>query len=342
MGLHHLVKFVEESLVSEVSDRMLLLVAIISLVVAVVGLLLRIKDRVSLLLLVIGPLLGLLAWATLGWESLSALGVLCAATLGIGVFAYWILRLRALNFSVATALAAGGAAPALTLWLLAGAGLTDEGSVWPALILPAGLLVCVLLAAALAAGRKAVAAEATGRGKSGPRAGTETRLVLEMLQQEKISAAEAADLFEAVRPGVPADRLPISGGVVASLLGGLEIVIGWMMPWAYRAFSDKLVYMSGFHFEPHGWLLLVLGVLPVMLACVPALDQYLRQGMLRLFLALIGLALTVSLMTITAQEGGPGVGLVLCLIGFGTQLIGALKESGLVRRPARREEGGDD
>jgi len=307
-----------------------------ALVTSLGGLLVRFRDRAHLLLLVVAPALAAMTAGARGWQGLESLGTLSATCLGISLLTYALLRWRRVGFGVVTALAVGGASPVITMGLL-GPGLLEESQRWWLVMLPLGIVVSGVLAAVLYAGRRAVAAEAAPSAEAGGGPGDrEAGLVLEMLGQGKVSAREAADLLEAVREKVPADRLPLSGGVVTSLLGGLEIAIGWTMPWRYVPVEGGLAYESGFHVRPHGWLVLLLGVLPAVLACIPALDHHLRQSMLRLFLALIGMVLTLSLISLIAAGGVPEVGLLLCLLGFGTQVLGALKESGIVQAVAAR------
>lgn len=308
----------------------------VSLVIAAIGLIIWRRDRVHLLLLVIGPALAGLAISALNWQDPVNMGVLCVASLAIAVAGYWLVRWSLIGFSCAAGLVAGGAAPLLTMLILSIVGLWKESSAWPVAILPTGLVAAGILAAVMYAGRIGLRSEELGGARKTAEKGEpgENRLILDMLGQSKISAAQAAELMDAVgQRAAPADRLPITGGIITSLIGGMVVVIGWAMPWsAGLMLTGEMVYHPGFESGLTGWLVVVLGVVPAILACMPALDNYIRQGMLRLFLSFIGVALAASLLSMSVLKGQPSPAISLCVLGFGVQVAGALKESGLIRR----------
>ena len=176
-------------------------------------------------------------------------------------------------------------------------------------------------------------------GASGGVAGGEDRqAVLRMLADGKVSADEASALLDALgAPGTPGDRLPLSGGTIASLVAGVMIAAGFVLPWVRVNIAGMRGYQAGHHVGFLGWLILSLGLLPAVLACIPALDRFLRQGMLRLLLACTGLAFAGSLaVRVLAGRSFPHVGLVIVLLGFGVQLLSALMDTGALHRPPGR------
>jgi hypothetical protein len=317
-----------------------IIVTAVAVTLTAAGLIVWRRDKASFLLLLIGPVVGILGATSLGWDNPVHFGMCVIVSLGLSVAGYWVARSKPLSFSVAPSLVVGGATPMLTLWAFTVAGIRDQAGTWYVLMLPAGLVFGLAMSLIMHIGRVVLRDEASTIGKASylPKdVIEERRIVLEMLSEGKVSPAEASQLLDAVGGrGVPADRLPLSSGTVGSLVGGIVVIIGWVMPWAYRYATvegvvTRVGYEAGYH-RTIGWLIVTLGFLPTLFACIPALDRHLRQGMLRLFLALIGAALAMSLLSLqsaTALEITSGV--VLCLVGFGIQVVSALKESGLFR-----------
>ncbi len=309
--------------------------AAVSAVIAATGLVVWRRDRVHLLLLLLGPAMAGLAISALKWEHPLNMAVLCLACLAIAMMGYWLVRWSALGFSSAVGLVAGGVSPLLAMFFLSNVNLWGESTLWRVAILPAGLFSAGILAAVLYAGRVGLRSEEVVGGKRPAKEESdEKRMVLDMLGQGKISAAQAAELMDAIRePAAPADKLPISGGIVTSLIGGIVVVIGWAMPWQTWVDENGMTqYRPGFEYGLTAWLVVLLAVVPAVLACVPSLDNYMRQGMLRLFLGLIGVALAASLLSMSVLRGDPSPAISLCVLGFGVQVAGALKESGLIQK----------
>ncbi|NLW51315.1 MAG: hypothetical protein GXY85_10835 [Candidatus Brocadiaceae bacterium] len=170
------------------------------------------------------------------------------------------------------------------------------------------------------------------------------QLVLAMVAEGKVSTQEAAQLLEALGGHEPpGDRLPIRSGTLASVVGALLIVVGFMLPWNHVSIEVKgpmaasvSAYQMGYNVGFLGWLILCLGLLPALLACITALDRHLRQGMIRLLLSALGLAFTVSMIVTIWMHGYfLTLGLYFTVLGLLIQMVSALVESGLLRpRPA--------
>jgi hypothetical protein len=209
------------------------------------------------------------------------------------------------------------------------------------MVLLAGLLVVgafvvvLIVILAVQLGRKKGRAPRASASAEGGDVEQERQAVLKMVADEKVSPEEASELLAALgQPRTPGDRLPLSGGTLASLSAGVLIAAGFVLPWVPVRVGDMHGYQAGHHVGFLGWLVLVLGLLPAVLACIPALDRYLRQGMLRLLLACTGLAFAGSVAVRVVTAGGlPGIGLLLVLVGFGLQLVSALLDTGLLRVP---------
>ena len=139
--------------------------------------------------------------------------------------------------------------------------------------------------------------------------------------------------------------MPMTRAVVGAVGGAMLVVIGFMLPWNYVQLPEMFGsvsavregYQAGYNVGFLGWLILSLGVLPALLACVPALDVHLRRAMLRLVLACAGLAFAIALaVQAVAGNSAPGAGLIIVLLGFGLQLLSALQGAGLMRRGGAR------
>ncbi len=333
-----------------------LIIGGISILIALAALVVWRKERASLLLLLIGPLMGLLAAGSLGWESIGSWGLASAVCLAIASMGYWAARSRLFAFSQATALIVGGLAIVGALSAVIILDLVREEDFWFLFSLPLGLMGTFLICALGNLFWNALAYQGVApAAPQGEQKIAEKKIILDMLARDKISAAEATELLDALgREETPADRLPLTSGIIASLAGGVVIVIGWVMPCSYMplpmlvryshvdVMEEATVYFAGYHLGLHGWLILVLGVVPAILACIPALDIHLRQSMLRLFMALIGAAFTVALLSMSLRQGAPSVGPIMSLFGFIIQVTGALNESRLIKARATSGEEGKD
>lgn len=327
----------------------------LSLIITLAVLLVRRRERASLLILLTGPLMGLMAAGSLGWESMDSWALASVVFLAVAAIGYGAGRSRLFSFSQAASLILGGMAIVGSLFTLIVMSKVREGDIWFIFSLPLGLIWSFLICGLIHLFRRALAqpgAQPVASGEEQKLA--EKKMILDMLARDKISAAEATELLDAIgREDTPADRLPLTSGIIASLAGGVVIVTGWVMPWSYMplqmlmrypgmdVMEEATVYFAGYHLGLHGWLIPILGVVPAILACIPALDVHLRQGMLRLFMALIGTAFTVALLSMSLRQGAPSVGPIMSLFGFIIQVTGALSESRLIRSRTASGEGAD-
>ncbi|KPK61135.1 MAG: hypothetical protein AMK73_07980, partial [Planctomycetes bacterium SM23_32] len=205
--------------------------------------------------------------------------------------------------------------------------------------LPVGLaaaVAAVLVALILRALLRGAALLLFGTAAQEPAAGAqasedERRATLKMLADGRITAGEAAELLDALGAG---ERRAVARGAAMSILGAVLVVVGFMLPWAHVEVAGVEGYQAGHHVGFLGWLVLSLGVLPAVLACVPALDTLVRQGLLRMLLACVGVAFVACLLANPIIKGVlPGIGLVAVLGGFGVHLLSALAEAGILQPP---------
>ena len=337
------------------AEGLMVAFAVVSLVLSVGAALRWRRDRLVFGVFAAALVAPLLASARFGWDEPEFLCLLFLESSLAGMIAYSLLRWKDLGFSPVSALGAGAANAILSPLFVAvfgKPGIVMERGLWTIALVPAALFVGLLIAAVACAVRAAyrsmpVPAEPkAGQGAAypstpvpaGPKAGQgaagdqEQQAVLKMVADGKVSPDEASELLAALgQPSTPADRLPMSVGTLVSLIAGVMIATGFVLPWAHLG---RGAYQAGHHIGFLGWLILVLGLLPAFLACVPALDRHLRQGVLRLLLACTGLAFVVSLaVRVGAGRSASGVGLVIVALGFGVQVPSALID--LLSRPRR-------
>ncbi len=325
------------------------LLAVISSAIVIAGNIIWRRDRWPLILClgaVIPVIIARTAWS---WDEAEILGLLFLEAWAGGMIAYAALRIL-LRFSPPAAwigsIANGILLPALLHVL--GIAPRHEHSLKVLGVLPIILLgtivIIVLIGWVIREIVRAAKSAPVPRSDEGAEPATseeERRLILQMTADGKISSQEAAELSRALgannRPG---DRLPMTSAVRASIVGGLAVVIGFMLPWgSVRILGVIQGHQAGYHVGFLGWLILSLGLMPAILACIPALDKHLRQGLLRLIFSATGIAFVLSLaFSIVTGKRFPGIGLWLGSLGFGIQIVSALAQSGLWPRrtpPAR-------
>ncbi len=310
------------------------------------------RDRAPYLVF-IGPLLGVTTLWSLGMDELEWLVLLFLETSTAGMVGYTLFRWKRVGYGPIASAVAGIANSVIVMPALVPFGyrMVQERGLWVFALMPASVVTALLLLLLVAGIRWFV--RALARASDGwlqqPLAGTDAseddrRRVLAMVAEGKVSAEEGTQLLEAMgEPATPCDRLPIRPGTLASVVGALLIVVGFMLPWNHISvkiegpFRTSISgYQMGYSVGFLGWLILCLGLLPGLLACITALDPHLRQGMVRLLLSALGLAFTVSLI-VTVWIGGYllTLGLYFALIGFLVQLLSALVDSRLIRPPSR-------
>ena len=99
------------------------------------------------------------------------------------------------------------------------------------------------------------------------------------------------------------------------------VVLGFFLPWAYvrmpempGMFGRVSGYQAGYHVGAIGWAILIVGLLSAVPVFITPKDFLYKVSMLQIFLTIVGLVLTISVL---ARAGGrPGLGLIFCLAGF--------------------------
>jgi hypothetical protein len=119
---------------------------------------------------------------------------------------------------------------------------------------------------------------------------------------------------------------------IAILCGVALVVMGFFLPWAHirvsgmpgipgtrDVFDQDLVYQAGYHTGALGWTIFVIALLSVAPVFVTPKGFLYKISILQLFLTLVGLLLVVS--TLLRAGSHSGVGIVVCAVGFGIELI---------------------
>jgi hypothetical protein len=172
-----------------------------------------------------------------------------------------------------------------------------------------------------------------GSPSSGPTSPQERAMVLKMLSEGKLTTTEATALLDAAGDSLTnqPDRGMFSSGTLASIIGALLISIGFVLPWVSIHIENIRGYQTGYQVGALGWVILTLGVIPAILACIPALDRHLRQPLLRLLFAALGGGFALAI-AINAAEHQGETGIHIVLVGFIIQLISALAVLARARR----------
>jgi len=273
------------------------------------------------------------------WDELEFMAVLLLEYAAGAVLAYGAARSPALKLKPSAA-ATGVAATCLLLPLLIRTfhvGISERSLTWVIGTIPAVTVLALPLALATKVLQGLVSEFSAPAHRATAVPPQERAKVLDMLGDGGISSEEAAELLDALGDRQPrGDELPLRLGPVFALIGGLAVVVGFVLPWGHVRIGGIEGYQAGYHVGFHGWLLLLLGVVPAMLACIPVLDRVIRQGMLRLVIASVGLVLAGSLgVSAFARGGAPGIGMWIVSLGFAVQIVGGLAQS---RIPVRAEQ----
>ena len=164
------------------------------------------------------------------------------------------------------------------------------------------------------------------------------QMVLGMLREGKVSGEQAAELLKALGPKTEAaDRLPLTASVSGALAGAILVVVGFMLPWFHVRMRLPLGggtqgYQAGYDVGYVGWIVLVAGIIPALMACIPSLDKHVRQGLLRMVIACIGGAFVISMLVRSPE----GIGLWIAGIGFAFQLFAAFAQAGFTASRAQQ------
>lgn len=314
--------------------------AVASLVLMVGGALLWRRERFLVSVFAGGLFAAVVARACFRWDELLPFLAFFLESSLVGAVTYGLLRHRKAGFSPRVARCVGAAGAAVTPLLLAALGrsfFTEQG-LWMVAVVPSSLLVAplVLLVACTArAAYRGAPEEAVRRSEAN---GQERQAVLKMVADGKVSPEEASELLGALgQPDAAGATSAASVITLAHLAGAVMIATGFVLPWVFVQIGPVHGYQAGHNVGALGWIVLSLGLLPAVLACIPALDGHLGHGTLRLLLAATGLAFAVSLaVPIVAGGRFPGIGLILVLLGFAVQVPSALLDTGLLHRPPRQ------
>ena len=150
----------------------------------------------------------------------------------------------------------------------------------------------------------------------------ERQRILGMVEAGKISTEEGTDLLDAMgRSTALQGQDRFSRLDIAMLCGVALVVLGFFLPWAYirmpkmpGMFGRVSGYQAGYHVGAIGWAILIVGLLSAIPVFVTPKDFLYKVSMLQIFLTVVGLVLTISVL---ARAGGrPGPGLIFCLAGF--------------------------
>lgn len=165
---------------------------------------------------------------------------------------------------------------------------------------------------------------------------TERRIILEMVRSGKITEDEGAALLDAVERKVAERHAMSRTGDAGLIVGTLLCVFGFVLPWNYvrdvMGMSTS-AYQAGYHVGAIGWLILLTGSVPALIACIPAASKAIDVLLLRVIVAGAGGALTGGLLVcVFSQRGDPGIGLFAVLAGSIVLLV-----SGLRARRAERD-----
>jgi len=172
-----------------------------------------------------------------------------------------------------------------------------------------------------------------GADTAGGPAPQQRQAIMEMLRESKITGKETGELLKALESAPPGDTLPLEPGALAAVIGGVIIAVGFVLPWAFIRIDMPMIahkvqgFQAGYHVGAIAWVILGIGLLPSLLACVPALDRGVRQGLLRLILSAMGLALAGALCLTHLAN----LGIWVIVAGFALQFVSALGQAGLLQ-----------
>lgn len=148
----------------------------------------------------------------------------------------------------------------------------------------------------------------------------ERRIILEMVRSGRITEAEGAALLDAA-DRKEAGRCVAAGPVshMGLIVGTILCVAGFVMPWSYvHAFGDgPSGYQAGYHVGAIGWVILVAGLIPALLVCVPATSAAIDVPLCRIVVSGAGGALAGGLLvSLLSGHGDAGAGLFFTVAGF--------------------------
>ena len=184
------------------------------------------------------------------------------------------------------------------------AGMKSPGVKWMS-FLPAGVCAVILILKFLAW----LAGSSSGN--------AEKDKIVQMIEQEKITAAEGTELLDAMgKTSALRGQDKFSRIDIMTLVGIALVVLGFFCPWVY---VGRGMYQAGHHIGALGWTVFIIAVVSAIPIFVTPKDFLYKISMLQIFLVLIGLVLAISVLVRVGEN--LGIGIVLCLVGFIVEII---------------------
>ena len=141
--------------------------------------------------------------------------------------------------------------------------------------------------------------------------------ILKMVEDGSISAEESGELLDALgRSTAMRGDEKFSRQDVAILVGSALVVLGFFLPWVH---IGNRMYQAGSHAGAVGWAVLLIGIFAVVPVFLTPKNLLYKISMLQMFLAIVGLALIISVLFRAGDN--LGAGLIICLIGFAIELV---------------------
>lgn len=144
--------------------------------------------------------------------------------------------------------------------------------------------------------------------------------ILKMVEDNKITTAEASELLEAMgKSSALRGEEKFSRIDFVVLAGVAFVVLGFFLPWVYFNFPVRTLvgqlagYQMGYH-SITGWAVFVMAVLSAVPIFVTPKNFLYKISMFQIFLTVIGAIIVISVLIRAGSH--LHVGLIFCLIGF--------------------------
>lgn len=150
----------------------------------------------------------------------------------------------------------------------------------------------------------------------------ERQKTLRMVDEGKITSQEASELLEALgRSNAMRGQDTFSRLDMMTLVGIGLVVLGFFLPWVHiridmPGFLGTSGYQAGYHAGPVGWAVIIIAILAALPVFITPKDYLYKLSMLQIFLLILGVAITISLILQAAQVSHMGWGLLVCLAGY--------------------------
>ena len=156
----------------------------------------------------------------------------------------------------------------------------------------------------------------------------ERKRIMEMVETGKISSEEGNELLESLgRSSALRGEEKFSRVDIVMLIAVSMVILGFFLPWAYirlpqitGMFGQKIsAYQAGYQAGALGWAVFIIAFLSVVPVFITPKNYLYKISMLQIFLTIIGIVLTISILYQVRSH--LGIGLIFCLIGFILALI---------------------